>query len=275
MHRLHYIIAIIIAVLIAFGAAFLLPIFGKSNFIENAMRSKLKKESFTHDEIQFELVDPGEAPQSIRALVEQGYQIMLNTPANIENYSGAAMSCTNCHFAGGNTTGGKNNGISLVGVSAVYPRYNPAVGDVETLPERINNCFERSLNGKAIPVDSKEMKALLTYFQWISRDIRIYNHVSWLGLPILESTHIPNAENGKIVFETYCAMCHGKDGNGESNNNIPPLWGPRSFNAYAGMNNQRILSSFIYYNMPYDDAGLTQEQAIDAAAFIAKQPREK
>jgi thiosulfate dehydrogenase len=278
MKRYHYIIGIVVAAVIAIGVAFLLPFFSflktlDSHSIDRAMFAKNQKESKGIEDLHFELVDPGEAPESIRQLAQLGYQIMLNTPEKIENYSGATMSCTNCHFAGGNTTGGKNNGISLVGVAAVYPKYNTAVNTVQTLAERINNCFERSLNSQPIALDSIEMKALLTYFQWTSRGIGIYSDVRWLGLPPLKSTHISNAENGQKVYTIYCAMCHGKEGEGELSNEVPPLWGPKSFNALAGMHVEKTLASFIYYNMPYDDPGLSEEQAIDVAAFIAQQPR--
>jgi thiosulfate dehydrogenase len=117
------------------------------------------------------------------------------------------------------------------------------------------------------------MRSLLTYFQWISRGIGIYSDVRWLGLPSLKSKHISNAENGQKVYNVYCAMCHGKEGDGELANEVPPLWGPKSFNVLAGMHVEKTLASFIYYNMPYEDPGLSEEQALDVAAFIARQPR--
>lgn len=273
MKRYRIIGLAVIAVAIVLGIALFFPFPGKLSDVENAISKKYAKEARGLEDLHFDLVDPGQAPQQIRDLVQLGYHIMLSTPESIDQYKGARISCTNCHFAGGNTTGGKNGGISLVGVAAVYPKYNSRTNTVDTLAERINNCFERSLNSNPIPLDSKEMKALLAYMQWISHGIGIYTAVPWLGLPKLESTHIPDRVAGQKVYAAYCAMCHGKEGRGEVHAEIPPLWGPDSFNTLAGMNVESTLASFTYYNMPYTDAGLTIEQALDVAAFIAQQPR--
>jgi cytochrome c len=47
-----------------------------------------------------------------------------------------------------------------------------------------------------------------------------------------KATH-KNYLRGKKLFEQKCAMCHGK--NGEGNRMFPPLWGKNSYNAGAGM----------------------------------------
>lgn len=240
---------------------------------EHAVMVKLRKEGEGLEDLNFNLVDPEQAPPALRELVMLGYNIMLNTPHYVPQEEGKHISCTNCHFSGGNTTGGENNGLPLTGVAAVYPKYNPAVQKVQTLAERINNCFERSLNSHSIPYDSHEMDALLAYFQWISRGIPIYSQVSWLGIKRLKSNHVANIENGRQIYANDCAMCHGKEGQGDVNDAIPPVWGPKSFNALAGMHVEPTLAAFIYYNMPYEGTGLTEEQAIDVAAFIAQQPR--
>ncbi|XOV08187.1 c-type cytochrome [Campylobacter jejuni] len=42
-----------------------------------------------------------------------------------------------------------------------------------TLADRINGCFERSMNGKRMPSDAPEMKAMLTYMQWLSQGVPV------------------------------------------------------------------------------------------------------
>lgn len=236
---------------------------------ENAVQFKLSREANT----PFDLIDPEQAPNEIKEAVMLGYNIMLNTHHYAKGYALDRISCTNCHFAGGSTTGGKNGGISLAGVAATYPQFNERSQKIEDLPARINNCFERSLNGKALPLDSKEMIALVTYFQWISKGMPIYKDVPWLGLQMLKTNHTPNAENGKTVYFQNCASCHGNEGKGDIHDQIPPLWGDLAFNDGAGMNNESILASFIYWNMPYTSPSLTEEEALDVASFITKQPR--
>lgn len=252
---------------------------GAGNPTQEAIRHKLKRESESFSSLKFELVDPEEAPEKMRDLVVLGYHIMLETPKYAKGYVGelTELSCTNCHFAGGNTTGGKNGGISLAGVAAKYPHYDDRVKKVIDLPTRINYCFEKSLNGKALPLDSKEMLALVSYLHNISSHFPLYDNVPWLGLKRLESSHQSDPAAGQRVYEASCAMCHGNDGQGQRYQddptaNVPPLWGEHSFNAAAGMNSQKTLESFIYENMPYTDAGLTVEQAIDVAAFIIGKP---
>lgn len=223
-----------------------------------------------------ELVDPEQAPREIRAIVVQGYNYLLETRKNLPQYAGDWVSCRNCHFAAGNTFGGANNGISLVGVSKKYPIHEEG-NKVVTLEDRINGCFLRSMNGKALPVDSKEMKAMVAYLNWISLPVEKYP-ANWLGLPRIRSQHVPDPNNGQKLFAQYCAACHGKDGEGqmrEEGLSYPPLWGPHSFNSAAGMNKFPVLVSFIYCNMPYRDPFLTLEEAMDIAAFVIEQPRPK
>lgn len=235
------------------------------------IEKKLAKERETYKDLQFELVDPNQAPKDIRSMARLGYQVMIDTQLHAKEFAGDKLNCTNCHFAGGNTSGGTGGGISLVGVAAKYPTYDKRSDRVIDLQERINNCFLRSMNGKALPLDSQLMLALVTYMHWISKDLPIYAEIPWLGLTPLKTTHVGNPVQGEGIYKTYCAMCHHADGQGGKNN--PPLWGPGSFNKEAGMSYAPTLASFIYWNMPYQATTpvLTEEQATDVATFILKQ----
>ena len=42
---------------------------------------------------------------------------------------------------------------------------------VDTLEDRINGCMERSMNGRALPLDSREMRAFSSYMRWLSTGI--------------------------------------------------------------------------------------------------------
>lgn len=171
--------------------------------------------------------------------------------------------------------GGEQEGFSLVGVTSVYPK-TLSDGSLYTLPERINSCFLKSTNGKALPVDSEAMKAIVTYLEWISHNVAGLSKQPWLGVKKLRSGHTPNAKNGARVFKAECALCHGDDGEGqvrEDDLSYPPLWGAYSFNDAAGMNQLPTMASFIYYNMPYHEPKLSVEDAIDVAAYVISQPR--
>ncbi|HYM93043.1 MAG TPA: c-type cytochrome, partial [Chitinophagaceae bacterium] len=141
----------------------------------------------------------------------------------------------------------------------------------------------RSLNGKPIDSLGKEMKAMVAYFKWITKDIPVDKKPFGAGifeLPFMAKAADP--QNGKIIFENKCQRCHQSDGGGvmlpDSSGYIyPPLWGPHSYNVSAGIYRLTRLAAFIKYNMPFDQTQsspqLTDEEAWDVAAFISSQPR--
>jgi len=227
------------------------------------------------------LVDPEMAPPDIAEDVMKGYWIMVDTQKNAKEYVGNRLNCRNCHFQAGNTLGGKNGSISLVGVSHVYPRYSKRAGRNINLAERINNCFRRSLNGKPLPINGPEMKALLAYLGWISSPVKDYDSFPWLGLPRIVKDYRPNKENGEKLFQQCCAACHKDDGQGtqlekeEQILDIPPLWGPESFNDGAGMNRIAMFAPFVWLNMPYMEPVLSEEEVMDIAEYVTSQSRAK
>jgi thiosulfate dehydrogenase len=214
---------------------------------------------------------PQEAPESIRQVVLLGYHLMVDTRKYAPVYVGNKLRCRSCHFKGGITEGGKGGGLSLVGVGATYPRYRSRQKYAADLVTRTNSCFERSMNGKALPPDSKEMAALMTYYQWISRGLPIYGEIPWLGLASLKQTGAPDKTRGAQVYQEECAACHGRTGQGTEI--APPLWGAQSYNDGAGMSHLKTFAAFSYDNMPFDQPHLTLDQAWDVAAFVSGQPR--
>lgn len=242
---------------------------------DEPLLTKSAREEKILEKLKFELTDPELSPTLLREAVLRGYQIMNDTQKYAKEYVQASLSCSNCHIAGGNTTGGKNNGISLVGASALYPRYNPNFDKVITLEERIQSCFEKSMNGKKIPYDSQIMTDLVAYLMWISKGLPIYEPVPWLSLKPLKTKTEGDSMAGKPLYATYCADCHGANGEGKKEDTIayPPLWGKASFNRDAGLGDPDKLSRFIYWNMPYQMAELSEKEARDIAAFILLQER--
>ncbi len=222
-------------------------------------------------EYHFDLVDPETAPSSELSKILYGYYVMLETKKYVPEYCHNALDCNNCHFNAGNTLGGPKRGISLVGVALVYPKFSKRENKEIDLPYRIENCFMRSMNGKALPRDSYEMQAIIAYLNWISHELVDAPEMPWLGLPKIESTHLPDADNGEKVYKRECSICHNDDG--EGTRGAPPLWGSNSFNDGAGMGTLPMLSSFVLLNMPYGQPTLTPEEALDVAAYVIKQPR--
>ena len=212
---------------------------------------------------------PEDAPESIRAEVMIGYKIMTETKKYAGQYVNNDLSCSSCHFDGGRSF----NTISLVGVGATYPRYRGRQEYTVDLAMRTQDCFERSMNGVAPPLDSQIMQSLLVYMQWISKGIPVYSKLPWALPNDLGNPHKPDIANGSAVYKDVCAQCHGDEGQGTPI--APPLWGDRSYNDGAGMHRIRTFSLFAWRYMPKNAPSLTQEQAIDVAGFVHEKPRPK
>ena len=209
-----------------------------------------------------------DAPTKMRAEVQRGFNIINQTSRYVSDYSGNKMSCSDCH---GNA-GMEKDSLSLVGVSAVYPKYNQIADKVVDLTTMTNMCLQANLNAKPLPSDSNDMIAILAYFQWISKDIPVYAEVDWLGLEPLTSKNEPDIQNGKKEY-SLCTRCHGENGQGSSRNGAHPLWGDNSFTDGSSMAKQDILAGFIKKFMPKGNTGLNTQRASDIAAFILSNPR--
>ena len=217
--------------------------------------------------VSFNPPQPQEAPADIRDGVMLGYHILMETQKYVPQYLGNKLNCRNCHFEAGRT----KKGVSLVGVGAAYPKYTERHRSSVNLVMRTNDCFERSMNGRPLPSDSKEMNAIITYFQWISKGLPVYANIPWLGLRFIESTHRPDVAKGKEVYAKKCAACHAINGQGTVIG--PPLWGKESFNDGASMARVEYLAVFAREFMPQGNPNLTDEEALDVAAFATRQPR--
>jgi thiosulfate dehydrogenase len=191
------------------------------------------------------------------------------------------MECQNCHLDGGTRPFGNSFGA----VFSTYPKYRARSGRVESIEYRINECMERSMNGKKIDTLSHEMKAMKAYLSWLGKDVP--KGVKPPGAGIQEIAFIDRAADplkGKIIYLEKCQSCHGKDGQGLSKADssgylYPPLWGRKSYNVSAGMYRISRFAAFVKQNMPFTSSrvnpSLTDEEAWDLAAFVNSQQRTK
>jgi thiosulfate dehydrogenase len=203
-----------------------------------------------------------------------GRRILAHTPEYAPAYAGNALNCTSCHLDGGRTPWA----APWVGIWGVFPEYRSRNAKVNALQDRINDCFERSLNGRALPPDSREMIGILAYMQWLSREVPTGKKVSGRGFLRIKSTQEPDPARGALVYTQKCTLCHGDDGQGavapSGETVYPPLWGPKSFNIGAGMARLNTAAAFVKANMPLGQGGsLSDEEAFDVAAFFTRQPR--
>jgi thiosulfate dehydrogenase len=221
------------------------------------------------------------------ALVKYGYALFTDTPDEIgptakdpgKRYAGNSLACGNCHLQGGT----QPYAMPLTGVWGQFPRYRAREGAVDTLEERINGCMERSVNGRALPLGGREMKAFLAYLRWLSTGVPDGAKLLGAGtLSVKEPARAADLSQGAQIFSQICAACHGADGLGQraqtgAGYRFPPLWGPDSYNNGAGMSRLLTAAAYAMHNMPIGTAFnapmLTDDEAYDVAAYVISQKR--
>jgi thiosulfate dehydrogenase len=220
-------------------------------------------------------------------LVKYGYALMVDTANQIgptasdpaKRYSGNNLACQSCHL----NAGTQPYAMPLTGVWGQFPQYRGREGEIGTLEERINGCMDRSMNGGRLPLDGREMKAYLAYMKWLSTGIPDGAKLIGAGTKnVKEPGRAADLGHGAQVFEQNCAMCHGKDGQGQRTATgpgyqFPPLWGPDSYNNGAGMGRLLTAAAFVRHNMPlgttFNAPALSDAEAYDVAGYINSMAR--
>jgi thiosulfate dehydrogenase len=206
--------------------------------------------------------------------------IYLGPKGNVASISNG-MNCQNCHLEAGT----KYLGNNYSAVYSTYPRFRARSGSIENIYKRINDCLERSLDGKCLDTNSREMNAMKAYILWLGRSVPKNVKPAGSGIadiPILDRAADP--VNGQAIYMLKCRVCHGANGEGQLNLEAnayvyPPLWGKYSYNTAAGLFRISRFAGYVRYNMPYkatqkqDIVPLTDDEAWDVAAFVNSQPR--
>ena len=182
-------------------------------------------------------------------MVRYGHALTTETFAhigpNVKNkkmrYAGNNLSCQSCHEEGAT----KPYAMPWVGVAGNYPTYRARDNVIGTVEDRVNECMERSMAGKALPFDGREMKAFVSYIHFLSTGIPVGARIEGRGVTNFEPPERKaDLVAGKAIFEQQCASCHQPSGAGTPNGPItqakgyafPPVWGKDSFDKGAGMN---------------------------------------
>lgn len=217
-------------------------------------------------------------------LIRYGRELVAHTalyygPKGSISRTTNGMNCQNCHLDAGTKMWGNN----FSAVQSCYPKFRERRGAVEGVVQRIEDCFVRSLAGKPIDSNGREMKAIIAYMKWLGTDVK--KGVKPEGAGIRTLAYIDRAadtNNGRTIYNDKCRSCHQPDGQGllafdGREYTYPPLWGEHSYNTGAGMYRLERLAGFVKNNMPlgtsYASAQLTDEEAWDVAAFINSRPR--
>ena len=93
-------------------------------------------------------------------LVKYGQKLFIDTanevgpsvPDPAKRLAGNNLACQNCHLRAGT----QPYAMPLTGVWGQFPQYRAREGMVDILEERINGCMHRSMNGRALSLESPE-----------------------------------------------------------------------------------------------------------------------
>ena len=198
-----------------------------------------------------------------------GRQIFIDPGRYAKAYVGNQLSCENCHLDAGRLA----HSAPLWGAYPMYPAYRAKNHHVNTFEERLQGCFQYSMNGKAPPLGDPVLVALETYSYWMAKGAPTGTSLPGRGYPKLSKPAMaPDYARGEAVFKRDCALCHGNNGQGQQvadRTVFPPLWGPQSFNWGAGMEQINNAAGFIKANMPLGRGNtLTDQDAWDVAYFM-------
>jgi len=204
----------------------------------------------------------------------------VSDPAH--RFAGNNLNCQNCHLE----VGTKEFGLPFVGVYADFPNYRARSGAVGTIEDRVQGCMTRSMNGKPLPADSREMTGIVAYLKFLSTGRPVGAPTVGRGSGVMpELTRAADPVHGQAIYAQTCAACHGDHGQGQRTGvagdaqgyAIPALWGADSYNDGAGMARLINAANFIHNNMPngttWQAPSLSAADAWDVGAFIDSQPR--
>lgn len=222
--------------------------------------------------------------EGLKKQIEYGKELIAHTsrylgPQGSVMQISNGMNCQNCHLQAGTAVFGNNYGS----VASLYPKFRERSGMQEGIEKRVNDCFERSLNGKTLATNGDEMKAIVAYINFLGANVPKGEKAvgsGFKGLSYLDRAADPVL--GKSVYTGKCQSCHQPDGSGilnpdKSEYTFPPLWGKNSYNDGAGLYRVSNFAKYVKNNMPmgasYESPVLSDEEAWDVAAYINSQPR--
>lgn len=236
-------------------------------------------------DIYWKAADPAAIKDSaLKRQVEYGRELIAHTsryfgPAGSVAAASNGLNCQNCHLDAGTRVFGNNYGS----VASQYPKFRARSGSVENIYKRVNDCFERSLNGKPLDTAGREMQAIVAYIRYIGSNVEKGKAAPGSGLKLLAfPDRAADPVRGKEVYTAQCQSCHMADGGGVFTPDgkeyaFPPLWGEHSFNDGAGLNRISNFARYVKYNMPqgttHENPALSDDDAWDVAAYVLAQKR--
>ena len=200
----------------------------------------------------------GEMIRYGRALLTNTYKTMGGGSDFLPPYSGNRLACSNCHMNAG--TKAYASPWAVVALKYADPGiYSSRSNEYRNRERRVNGCMQRSMNGIPLPDNSKEMRSIIAYFDWLATGIQVtrWQDVKGQGYlpPLADMTRAADPRRGAKIYMKQCKRCHRKYGQGvwDPVKEIfiyPAVAGPYSYNDGAGMYRIRTGVRMVYSNMP-------------------------
>ncbi|MGE8399098.1 MAG: c-type cytochrome, partial [Burkholderiales bacterium] len=146
-------------------------------------------------------------------LVREGHALFVDTKRLAPQYVGNGLNCSNCHLDQGRLA----NSAPLWGAYPMYPAYRKKNDKVNTFAERLQGCFQFSMNGGKPPAaDSPEITALSVYAYWLASKAPLGVELPGRGYPdVAQPAKGYDLKQGAAVYQAQCAVCHGEQGQGQ------------------------------------------------------------
>src|SRR3569833_4456564 len=163
-------------------------------------------------------VPPSESEMPKGALgeaIKRGRNIFVDTGKYAPQYVGNSMACAQCHLDAGR----RENSAPMWAAYVQYPKFRAKNNKINTLEERINGCFNYSMNaqaspaGKAPPPGDDVYKDLMTYMYWLADGAPTGEHMRRGGyIKVAQTKDGYDLKRGQAVYAQNCALCHGASG---------------------------------------------------------------
>ena len=166
--------------------------------LTDAASTEVKKETYWTAPAVSSITDAKQKEQ-----VEYGKELIAHTakylgPNGSVLKIGNGLNCQNCHLQAGTAVFGNNYGS----VASLYPKFRARSGGIENVYNRVNDCFQRSLNGKAIDTAGKEMQAIVAYINYLGTNVEKWKKAEGSGLKeLLFLDRAADPQKGLIVTQ--------------------------------------------------------------------------
>lgn len=191
------------------------------------------------------------------------------------------LNCVSCHQAGpSGLPGSKPFSLSLVNVRNDYPRLDPKSMKITSVEMRIAGML--GPGAAPIKADSREMRAMVAYIDWLGSKSRPGRAMAGTGLDeaIAMPPRTADAARGGRLYAAQCSACHGAQGLGLKKDGFergagyqfPPIAGDDAYDDGGHMYMVPLLTRFLHTNMPLGATAqqplLSVDDAYDIAAFV-------